>query len=105
MEDYQAMYWILNFLHVGKAKPRGKKKPTTLTACLTQLACEHSDTPLFQVAAELADQREMALQKKSEKGKKEKEEKGKEKAKGKKTQKAGKKVRLHIGKLVCENEM
>ncbi|XP_052531853.1 dynein regulatory complex protein 11 [Tympanuchus pallidicinctus] len=56
-----------------------------------------------QVAAELADQREMALQKKSEKGKKEKEEKGKEKAKGKKTQKTGKKEEDEGWKMAPSN--
>ncbi|KFQ90969.1 IQ and AAA domain-containing protein 1, partial [Nipponia nippon] len=52
-----------------------------------------------QVAAELAAKKEMALQKKAQKGKK---EEGKEKMKGKKPQKTGKKVNLPSVKTVKE---
>ncbi|XP_050756014.1 dynein regulatory complex protein 11 [Gymnogyps californianus] len=55
-----------------------------------------------QVAAELAAKKEMALQKKAQKGKKEKEE-GKEKMKGKKPQKAGKKEEEEGWKMAPSN--
>ncbi|NXK55998.1 DRC11 protein, partial [Chauna torquata] len=56
-----------------------------------------------QVAAELAAKKEMALQKKSQKGEKEKEEKGKEKTKEKKAQKTGKKEEEEGWKMAPSN--